>query len=112
MRRLIAILLPLPVLLALLAPTAMFAGTKACCEHRAAGHHCPHPQDRNPQSPAEKQDCHRCCATVAVGAVRAAPALAVSLVLREFLSAAPPAMAPAAPVAAVIFDRGPPTSSL
>ncbi|MGH9554776.1 MAG: hypothetical protein ACRD2Y_03045 [Terriglobales bacterium] len=110
MRRLTAILLLLPVTLALLAPTAMFAGTKACCEHRAAGHNCPHPQDSQPQSPSEKQDCHRCCATMVAGVAPTAPRLGIALIHREFLAVAPPAMAPAAPITAVIFERGPPSA--
>ena len=110
MRRLTSILLVLPVALALLAPSAMFAGTKACCEHRAAGHDCPHPQDSNSQAPSEKQDCHRCCASVAVGAAPIAPIFAVSLVLHEFLVLAPQNLAPAVQHTDVTLDRGPPSA--
>ena len=110
MRRLTAILLLLPVALALLAPTAMFAATKACCEHRAAGHHCPHPQDSNP-SDQTPSDCHRCCVGVVAVMALSAPNLAISLAKREFLHVPSLALAPAAPVVAVIFERGPPASS-
>lgn len=111
MRRLTAILFVLPVALALLAPTAMFAATKACCEHRAAGHDCPHPQPNDPPSQSSPNDCHRCCVGVVAVVAVPAPILAISLAEREFLAVAPPTLAPAAPVVAVIFERGPPASS-
>ncbi len=110
MRRLTAILLLLSVALALLAPAAMFAAAKACCEHRAAGHDCPHPQDgKQPQQPGPG-DCHRCCVTLAAGFATPALALETSLARREFLAVAPQALAPAAPVVTVIFERGPPSA--
>jgi hypothetical protein len=110
MRRLTAILIALPVLLALLAPASMFAQAEACCEHRAAGHDCPHPQDKDPQSKPSSGDCHRCCVTMAAGFAAPALILETSLVHREFLAATPLALAPAASEAAVIFERGPPSA--
>ncbi len=110
MRRLISILLLVPAVLALLAPSAMFASMEACCEHRAAGHDCPHPQDGKQPSQPGPSDCHRCCVTLAAGFATPALVLETSLVHREFLAVAPQALAPAAPVVAVIFERGPPSA--
>jgi hypothetical protein len=110
MRRLTSILLLAPVALALLAPSAMFASMEACCEHRAAGHDCPHPQDESPKSKPGPSDCHRCCITMAAGFATPALILETSLVEREFLVVTPQTLAPAAPVAAAIFERGPPSA--
>ncbi len=110
MRRLTSILLLVPVVVALLAPSAMFASTEACCEHRAAGHDCPHPQDGNPQSKPVPGDCHRCCVTMAVGLATPALVLETKLVHRTFLRVIPQAIAPAAPLTAVVFERGPPSA--